>query len=60
METNPDIATGFTTYRQKEDLQHFWKKTETELNSLGPPIKAISEWKKVICLQNYNASGSEM
>ncbi|XP_055852449.1 uncharacterized protein LOC129916482 [Episyrphus balteatus] len=47
METNPDIATGFTTYRQKEDLQHFWKKTEKELNSLGPPIKAISEWKKV-------------
>ncbi|XP_055913460.1 uncharacterized protein LOC129947048 [Eupeodes corollae] len=47
MEKNTDIATGFTTYRAKEDLAKFWKKTETELNSLGPPIKSISDWKKV-------------
>ncbi|XP_073831635.1 uncharacterized protein [Musca autumnalis] len=46
MESNPDIARGFHK-GNKEALTRFWQKTETELNSMGPPTKCITEWKKV-------------
>lgn len=49
MEKNSDIANGFTK-RSKEDVMKFWKNLEKEINSFGPPIKSVFEWKKVFIL----------
>ncbi|XP_055838228.1 uncharacterized protein LOC129906465 [Episyrphus balteatus] len=46
MEKNPDIASGYTK-KSKEEVTSFWQTVERELNSIGPPIKSILEWKKV-------------
>ncbi|XP_036343856.1 uncharacterized protein LOC118753100 [Rhagoletis pomonella] len=46
MEASPDIARGFHR-GNKEEVARFWRNAEMELNSVGPPIKNITEWKKV-------------
>lgn len=45
MEKYADIATGFTK-RNKEEVNTFWKGLEKEVNSFGPPVKSLFEWKK--------------
>lgn len=52
MEQNPEIARGFFK-GDKKDVERFWRRAEQELNSLGPPNKNTTEWKKVnfmICI----------
>ncbi|XP_017468750.1 PREDICTED: uncharacterized protein LOC108360819 isoform X2 [Rhagoletis zephyria] len=44
----PDIAQGFTRY-SKEEVTSFWENVAKEPNSIGPPIKDVSTWKKVWC-----------
>ncbi|XP_055907590.1 uncharacterized protein LOC129947817 [Eupeodes corollae] len=46
MEKNPDIASGYSK-KSKEEVTRFWKIVDRELNSTGPPVKSIFEWKKV-------------
>ncbi|XP_036317354.1 uncharacterized protein LOC118732332 [Rhagoletis pomonella] len=46
MEASPDIARGFHR-GNKEEVARFWRNAEMELNSVGPPMKNITEWKKV-------------
>lgn len=46
MESNRTIACGFIKI-SKEVVADFWKSLTEELNSAGPPIKNVSEWKKV-------------
>ncbi|XP_018804406.1 PREDICTED: uncharacterized protein LOC108978528, partial [Bactrocera latifrons] len=40
------MAQGFTKC-PKEEVAAFWNNMAQELNSVGPPIKDISSWKKV-------------
>lgn len=47
MEQKPEIARGFFK-GDKQDLERFWRSAEQELNSLGPPSKSSTEWKKVL------------
>lgn len=46
MESNRTIACGFIKI-SKEVVADFWKSLTEELNSAVPPIKNVSEWKKV-------------
>lgn len=46
MQENPSIAGGYTK-DSKEQVASFWKALNEELNSSGPPVKSIFEWKKV-------------
>ncbi|XP_054730976.1 uncharacterized protein LOC129239489 [Anastrepha obliqua] len=46
MKEHPDIAKNFTRSAPNE-VEQFWESVREELNSLGPPSKSISEWKKV-------------
>ncbi|XP_017487105.1 PREDICTED: uncharacterized protein LOC108375486 [Rhagoletis zephyria] len=46
MVENADIGRSFQK-KNKEKTQQFWKDLNNYLNSLGPPIKSIFEWKKV-------------
>ncbi|XP_036342309.1 uncharacterized protein LOC118751598 [Rhagoletis pomonella] len=46
MAENPDIGKGFQK-ENKEKVLAFWKKLHDSLNSMGPPSKSISDWKKV-------------
>ncbi|XP_065365473.1 uncharacterized protein LOC135958494 [Calliphora vicina] len=46
LEQNPEIARGFFK-GDKQDIERFWRRAEEELNSLGPPNKNKTEWKKV-------------
>ncbi|XP_058827436.1 uncharacterized protein LOC131690658 [Topomyia yanbarensis] len=43
LETRPDVAKGFS----KGNVAPFWSTLATELNSMGPPIKDSTGWKKV-------------
>ncbi|XP_036345281.1 uncharacterized protein LOC118754511, partial [Rhagoletis pomonella] len=46
MQAHPDIARGF--YKgQKDDVNKLWRQVEEDLNSAGPPMKNVCEWKKV-------------
>ncbi|XP_017467958.1 PREDICTED: uncharacterized protein LOC108360257 [Rhagoletis zephyria] len=42
----PDIVRGFAK-GAKEDVVEFWESVAQQLNSLGPPTKDVSSWKKV-------------
>ncbi|XP_036340838.1 uncharacterized protein LOC118750220, partial [Rhagoletis pomonella] len=46
MQAHPDIARGFFK-GQKDDVNKFWRQVEEDLNSAGPPMKNVCEWKKV-------------
>ncbi|XP_017476874.1 PREDICTED: uncharacterized protein LOC108366898 [Rhagoletis zephyria] len=46
MTERPDIARGFAK-GAKEDVVEFWESVAQQLNSLGPPTKDVSSWKKV-------------
>uniref|UniRef100_A0A182NWQ8 Regulatory protein zeste n=1 Tax=Anopheles dirus TaxID=7168 RepID=A0A182NWQ8_9DIPT len=43
IEKYPDIANGHLA----RNMSWFWKEAAIELNSLGPPMKEATEWKKV-------------
>ncbi|XP_058451150.1 uncharacterized protein LOC131430303 [Malaya genurostris] len=45
LETRPDVAKGFS----KVNVAPFWNSLATELNSLGPPVRDTTGWKKVWC-----------
>ena len=47
MRENSSIAGGYSK-ESKENVVVFWKKIPIELNSAGPPVKIVMEWKKVI------------
>ncbi|XP_054746039.1 uncharacterized protein LOC129250444 [Anastrepha obliqua] len=42
----PEIAQGFSKC-SKEELAEFWQNVAKQLNSIGPPTKDVSSWKKV-------------
>ncbi|XP_055920269.1 uncharacterized protein LOC129951899 [Eupeodes corollae] len=46
MSERADLAQGYTKL-PKEEVQNFWEKVKGELNSLGPPLKDASIWRKV-------------
>ncbi|XP_036343009.1 uncharacterized protein LOC118752258 [Rhagoletis pomonella] len=46
MEARPDIARGFHK-GHNDEVSRFWRNAEAELNSAGPPLKNITQWKKV-------------
>lgn len=46
MDSQPGIARGFFK-GGKEELAKFWRSAEIQLNSAGPPMKTVAEWKKV-------------
>ncbi|XP_017471800.1 PREDICTED: uncharacterized protein LOC108363066 [Rhagoletis zephyria] len=46
MQQSPEIAQGFSKI-SKEEVMEFWENVAKELNSLGPPTKDVSSWKKV-------------
>ncbi|XP_017470425.1 PREDICTED: uncharacterized protein LOC108362086, partial [Rhagoletis zephyria] len=46
MQQRPEIAQGFSKI-SKEEVMEFWENVAKELNSLGPPTKDVSSWKKV-------------
>ncbi|XP_055902905.1 uncharacterized protein LOC129939063 isoform X2 [Eupeodes corollae] len=46
LKTQPDIAKNIVK-QQPEIVHAFWENLAETLNSLGPPFKEISEWKKV-------------
>ncbi|XP_067628812.1 uncharacterized protein [Eurosta solidaginis] len=46
MMQNPEIARGFSKENRGKDVD-FWKQLSLCLNSLSPPIKSETEWKKV-------------
>ncbi|XP_036341051.1 uncharacterized protein LOC118750438 [Rhagoletis pomonella] len=46
MDSQPGIARGFFK-GGKEELAKFWRSAEIKLNSAGPPMKTVAEWKKV-------------
>ncbi|XP_018786014.1 PREDICTED: uncharacterized protein LOC108967189 [Bactrocera latifrons] len=48
LQQKPEMAQGFTKC-PKEEVAAFWNNMAQELNSVGPPFKHISSWKKV-CL----------
>lgn len=52
MQNNKTIARGFVKI-PREVLAEFWKALTEELNSAGPPIKNVSEWKKVVIVYDY-------
>ncbi|XP_017464970.1 PREDICTED: uncharacterized protein LOC108358259 [Rhagoletis zephyria] len=52
MDSQPGIARGFFK-GGKEELAKFWRSAEIKLNSAGPPMKTVAEWKKVA--QNVRA-----
>ncbi|XP_053968642.1 uncharacterized protein LOC128870068 [Anastrepha ludens] len=41
-----EIAQGFSKY-SKEEVAEFWQNVAKQLNSIGPPTKDVSSWKKV-------------
>ncbi|XP_037937541.1 uncharacterized protein LOC119671103 [Teleopsis dalmanni] len=43
VEANPDAADSIN---KSEHHKQFWERLAKELNNVGPPIKAISEWRK--------------
>ncbi|XP_039968635.1 uncharacterized protein LOC120780422 [Bactrocera tryoni] len=46
LQQKPEMAQSFTKC-PKEEVAAFWNNMAQELNSVGPPIKDISSWKKV-------------
>ncbi|XP_050340723.1 uncharacterized protein LOC126767189, partial [Bactrocera neohumeralis] len=46
LQQKPEMAQGFTKC-PKEEVAAVWNNMAQELNSVGPPIKDISSWKKV-------------
>ncbi|XP_053949331.1 uncharacterized protein LOC128857605 [Anastrepha ludens] len=42
----PEIAQGFSKC-SKEEVTVFWQNVAKQLNSIGPPTKDVSNWKKV-------------
>ncbi|XP_055904992.1 uncharacterized protein LOC129940627 [Eupeodes corollae] len=46
LQENPEIAQGYTK-ATKEEVAAFWDTVKEELNSLGPPLKDASSWRKV-------------
>ncbi|XP_067619890.1 uncharacterized protein [Eurosta solidaginis] len=46
LQQQPEMAQGFTKC-PKEDVHKFWENVANELNSLGPPTKDVTTWKKV-------------
>ena len=47
MQENPEMARG-AGKENKEAFTKFWQEAKITLNSLGPPIKEIASWKKVL------------
>ncbi|XP_050339681.1 uncharacterized protein LOC126766008 [Bactrocera neohumeralis] len=45
LQQKPEMAQGFTKF-PKEEAAAFWNNMAQELNSVGPPTKDISSWKK--------------
>ncbi|XP_017465223.1 PREDICTED: uncharacterized protein LOC108358411 [Rhagoletis zephyria] len=45
LQQKPEIAQGFSKC-SKEEVMEFWQNVAKELNSLGPPTKDVSSWKK--------------
>jgi len=48
MKKYPDIGKNVTD-KSPEVLQNLWSNLQRKLNYFGPPIKDISQWKKVWC-----------
>lgn len=46
MQSNPAIAKSLSK-SSKEEVFQFWNNAARELNSLGPPVKDMTSWKKV-------------
>lgn len=46
MATQKELAGGYCT-KPKEEVAAFWEETALVLNSLGPPTKNGTLWKKV-------------
>lgn len=52
MTRHPDLAKGFLkTPDAKTKSQNLWKRLESDLNMLGPPVRYVAGWKKVCSLQ---------
>lgn len=48
MQEHTELAKGqLRTPNGREKSKHLWIKLTTSLNANGPPIKSITEWKKV-------------
>ncbi|XP_018796527.1 PREDICTED: uncharacterized protein LOC108973608, partial [Bactrocera latifrons] len=43
---NPNIGKRFQK-ENKERVNTYWKKLHESLNSMGPPLKSIAEWKRI-------------
>lgn len=51
MEENPEFARGTPVFGgSKLSTEEQWKKVVLKLNTLGPPMRSIVEWKKVSVL----------
>lgn len=52
MRENPNIAGGYTK-DSKDAVSAFWSATINDLNTAGPPIKTVAEWKKESILYKF-------
>lgn len=54
MKQNSDLAKGLVDGANARDKKtKLWEKITKNLNEIGPPIRNVSEWKKVVDHSNY-------